>query len=230
MQPAASWQASQRPSTELVIITYYQCNGTYHRRRPPSTTAASSVLCAGRPPPCRLPSPLRSVTSVAPEPKSESTDPGSATDLADVACTVTDRSDDLALRERGAGSLPRARRALHAPASHPGGTSPRSRARAQCTPKPADRADESRIPAEPVAVDCAASAHADDPALLERGVGRRRSPCERLPHPHATSVTNLFTSTSSPRPARAHARIAIRRVARPRRRSRRCQARCPSPR
>ena len=142
------------------------------------------------------------MTSFAPEPKSASTDPGSADDLADVVCTVTDRSDDLALRERGAGSLPRARRALHAPASHPGGTSPRSRARAQRTPKPADRADESRIlSAEHVAVDCAASAHADDPALLERGVGRRRSPCERLPRPHATSVTKLFHLDLEPAPS-----------------------------
>ena len=57
--------------------------------------------------------------------------------------------------------------------------------------------------AEHVVVDCAASAHADDPALLERCVGRRRSPCERLPRPHATSVTKLF----SPRP-RARAQHA----------------------
>ena len=63
--------------------------------------------------------------------------------------------------------------------------------------------------AEHVVVDCAASAHADDPALLERGVGRRRSPCERLPRPHATSVTKLFSPRPRARSARAHARIAI---------------------
>ena len=138
-----------------------------------------------------------------PEPKFESTDLGSAADLVDVARAVTGRADDLALRERGAGSLPRADRTPLAPACHLIGTSPRPPARASRTRKPKSESTNRGSAADPADVARAVTGRADVLALRERGAGSlpraKRALHAPASHPNGTSLYSRTVAPSAPR-------------------------------